>query len=158
MSSPNGLLSQTLCHYLNQGRTLNNILMRVAHWMAYFEFNKLNLLKLMSWKRSNPNCTGNRRDKVAPRTTWNKNVKFKIVKIRTSCQYEGYFFYSENLNWAAQNLRLGRGLDIADLEWMLLLLNTNCGVIKNTLKLVASVAWWFATCNVEFVAAIAESS
>jgi len=27
----------------------------------------------------------------------------------------GYFYYSENLNWAAQNLRLGRGLDIADL-------------------------------------------
>jgi len=25
MSIPNGLLSQKLCHYLNQGRTLNNI-------------------------------------------------------------------------------------------------------------------------------------
>jgi len=25
-------------------------------------------------------------------------------------------YYSENLNWAAQNLRLGRGLDIAGLE------------------------------------------
>jgi len=25
MSNPNGLLSQKLCHYLNQGRTLNNI-------------------------------------------------------------------------------------------------------------------------------------
>jgi len=28
MSNPNGLLSQKLCHYLKQGRTLNNILMR----------------------------------------------------------------------------------------------------------------------------------
>jgi len=43
MSNPNGLLSQKLCHCLNQGRTLNNILMRAAHWMAYFDFNKLNL-------------------------------------------------------------------------------------------------------------------
>jgi len=30
----------------------------------------------------------------------------------------GYLYYSENLNWAAQNLRLGRGLDIADLEFI----------------------------------------
>jgi len=58
------------------------------------------------------------RDKVALRTTCIKNVKFKIIKIRTSCQYIGYFYYSENLNWATQNLRLGHmrptglGLDI----------------------------------------------
>jgi len=38
-----------------------------------------------------------------------------LVKIRTGCQYIGYFYYRENFNWAAQNLRLGRGLDIADL-------------------------------------------
>ena len=38
------------------------------------------------------------------------------MKIRTGCQYVGYFYYSEHLNWAAQNLRLGRGLDIAALE------------------------------------------
>jgi len=31
MSNPNGLLSQKVCHYLNQGRTLNDILMRAAH-------------------------------------------------------------------------------------------------------------------------------
>jgi len=36
----------------------------------------------------------------------------------TCCQYSGYFYYSENLNWAAGNLWLGRiqpvghGLDI----------------------------------------------
>jgi len=30
------------------------------------------------------------------------------------CQYVGYVFSSENLNWAAQNLRLGR-IHIADL-------------------------------------------
>jgi len=34
MSNRNGLLSQILCHYLNQGRTLNDILMRAAHWIA----------------------------------------------------------------------------------------------------------------------------
>jgi len=51
-----------------------------------------------------------------------QNVKFKVIKIRKGCQYVGYFCYSETLNWAAQNLRLGhmrpkgRGLDIADLE------------------------------------------
>jgi len=28
----------------------------------------------------------------------------------------GCFYYSVNLNWAAQNLGLGRGLDIAALE------------------------------------------
>jgi len=30
MSNPNGLLSQKLYHYLNQGRTLNDISMRAA--------------------------------------------------------------------------------------------------------------------------------
>jgi len=65
----------------------------------------------MSWKRSNPNCNGNRRDEVALTTTCNKNVKFTIIKVRTSC-HVGYFYHSENLNWAAQNLRLGRELDI----------------------------------------------
>ena len=44
-----------------------------------------------------------------------KNVKFKIMKIRTGCQYVGCFYYTENLNWTAQNLRLGRGLDVAGL-------------------------------------------
>jgi len=32
------------------------------------------------------------------------------------CQYAGYFYYSENLNRATQNLRLGSGLDIAALD------------------------------------------
>jgi len=41
-----------------------------------------------------------RRDKVALRTT------YQIIRIRTGCQCVGYFCYSENLNWAAQNLRL----------------------------------------------------
>ena len=52
---------------------------------------------------------------VALKATCIKNVKFKIIKIRTGCQYVGFFYYSENLNWAAQNLRLVRGLDIAAL-------------------------------------------
>jgi len=72
--------------------------------------------------RSNPICNGNRRDKVVLNTTRNKNVKFKIINVRTGCQYIGDFYYSDKLNWAAQNLRLGhmrpvgRGLDIADLS------------------------------------------
>jgi len=37
-----------------------------------------------------------------------KNVKFKIIKIRTGCQYVGYFYYSEHLNRAEQKLWLGR--------------------------------------------------
>jgi len=52
-------------------------------------------------KRWNPNCNGNRRDKVALKTTCIKNIKFKIIKIRTGSQYIGYFCCSENLNWAA---------------------------------------------------------
>jgi len=43
MSNQNGLLSQNACHYLNQGRKLNNILMRAAYWMAYFDLSKQNL-------------------------------------------------------------------------------------------------------------------
>jgi len=38
---------------------------------------------------------------------------------RTGCQYVGYSYYSENLNWAAWNLLLGCegcGLDIAGLD------------------------------------------
>jgi len=34
----------------------------------------------------------------------------------TGCQYVSYSYYSGNLKWAAQNLRLGRWLDIADLD------------------------------------------
>jgi len=44
------------------------------------------------------------RDKVVLRTTCIKNVKFKIIKVRTGCQYVVYLYYSENLNWTAQNL------------------------------------------------------
>jgi len=43
MSNPNGLLGQKVCHYLNKGRTLNDILLRAARGMAYFDLSKLNL-------------------------------------------------------------------------------------------------------------------
>jgi len=43
MSNPNGLLSQKVCHYLDQGRTVNDISLTATHWMAYFDFSKLNL-------------------------------------------------------------------------------------------------------------------
>ena len=45
MSNPNRLLSQKSCHYLSQGRTLNNVSMRAAHWMPYFDLSKPNLVK-----------------------------------------------------------------------------------------------------------------
>jgi len=41
---------------------------------------------------------------VALRTTYIKNVKFKIIKTRIGCQCVGYLYYSENKNWAAENL------------------------------------------------------
>ena len=68
----------------------------------------------MRWKRSNPNCHGNRRDEVALRPPSLK-VNFKIIQIWTGCENVRYFHYSVNLKWAApaQNLRLGGGLDIA---------------------------------------------
>jgi len=41
-------------------------------------------------------------------TTCIKNVKFKIIKIRTGYQYVGYFYYSEILNWVACGPRIER--------------------------------------------------
>jgi len=55
-----------------------------------------------------------RRYKVAMRTTCIKNVKFTIMKIRPGWQYVANLCYSKNLNWAAQNLWLGRGLGTAE--------------------------------------------
>jgi len=66
-------------------------------------------------KRWNPNCNGNRRDKVALKITCIKYVKFKIIKIRTGCQYVGYFDYKtqtgphKTSTWP----HAGPGLDIA---------------------------------------------
>jgi len=103
LSNPSGLLSQKLFHYLTS----------TAHWMTYLwepHIEWLTLIlanriyhKLMYWKRPNPNCHSRRRNKVALRTTCIKNVKFKIIKIRTGCEYVGYFYHSENLNWATKN-------------------------------------------------------
>jgi len=50
---------------------------------------------------------------MALRTTSIKNVKSKIIRIKTGCQWVGCLYYSENRNRAAQNIRLGSGLDIA---------------------------------------------
>ena len=52
-----------------------------------------------------------RRDKVALRTTYIQNVKFKVIKVRTCCQYVGYLYHSETLNWP----HAARGLDTAAL-------------------------------------------
>jgi len=48
--------------------------------------------------------------KVALQTNCIKIFKFRIIKVRTGCQYIGYIYYSENLNWAACGPR------IADLD------------------------------------------
>jgi len=61
----------------------------------------------MDLKRSNPHCNGNRRDKVALKTNCIKMFKFRIIKIRIGCEYVGYIYYSENLNWAACGPRVG---------------------------------------------------
>jgi len=105
MSNPNGLLSQNLCHYLNQGRTFYDILMRA---MTYFDLGKLNLAQPIVLKAFVSNCNVNLRVKVALKTTYIKNVKFTIIKTRTGCQNTAYFYYSDNLNQVAQNIRLGR--------------------------------------------------
>jgi len=40
----------------------------------------------------NPNHIGNKCDEIALKTTCIKNVKFKIIKIKTGCHYAGYTF------------------------------------------------------------------
>jgi len=48
---------------------------------------------------------------MALKTTCIKNVKCQIKDYQNkerSVQYARYFYYSENLNWAAPNLPLGR--------------------------------------------------
>ena len=80
MSNQNGLLGQKLCHCLNQGRTLIDILMRAAHWMAYFDVSKLNLVYTNVMKAFKSKMQWCRRDTVVLRTTCVKNVKFKIIK------------------------------------------------------------------------------
>jgi len=107
------------------------ILTRATHWMTYYWglhvawlaliLTVLIYFKRVYWKCLNPNCNGNRRDKVALRTTCIKNVKFKIIN-RLSLSVCRILLHSKNLNWAAQNPRLGRmrptgcGLDIPDVD------------------------------------------
>ena len=69
----------------------------------------------MHWKRSNPNYNCNRRDTVALKVSCNKNVKFKIFKIRTCCRYTGYFTTAK-LNLGRTEPLLARGSDIAGLN------------------------------------------
>jgi len=46
-----------------------------------------------------------------------------------------YCYYSENLNWAAQNLRLGRGLDIAGLD------GSPCGLWATSILWPCQINW-----------------
>jgi len=82
--------------------------------MAYFELKKLNFANPMSWNRSKPNCNGNRHEmwQWGPPTT-----KLSNSRLSTYGQVVSTYdtLLQRNRNWAAQNLRLGRGLDIAGL-------------------------------------------
>jgi len=54
------------------------------------------------------------------RTTCIKNVKFKIIKIRSGREYLGplgYFYHNENFNWGTKKLRLGR-MQSAGWTWL----------------------------------------
>jgi len=75
---------------------------------------------------------------VALRTTCIKNVKLKIVKTRTGCQYTGYCYYRENLIWAAQNLNWAAGW-----TWLLQRLVKSCRwEFKRILKFGVWGFWW----------------
>ena len=71
--------------------------------MTYFDLSKPSLAYLKPMY----NCNGNIPDEVALKATCIKHVTLKIAKIRTGCQYIGYFSSNENLNWTAKNFRLG---------------------------------------------------
>jgi len=43
---------------------------------------------------------------VALRTTCIKNIRFKIIKVRTCCHVD-YLYYGVTLNWAARGPRVG---------------------------------------------------
>jgi len=62
-----------------------------------------------------------------------------MIKIRTGCQYVGYFYYSENLNWAAQSHWLGRGLDIVGLHVIISVLYITWMLKSNVLILFCKV-------------------
>jgi len=64
------------------------------------------------WAYGNLPASSYRRDKVALRNTYIKNIKFKIIKVKTGCQYVGYLHNSENLNWAACGPRVRHGADL----------------------------------------------
>jgi len=114
--------------------------------LAYFDLSKLNVAYvnvLKSFVRIlTAMVSSNRHDELALNTTCVKNIKFMIIKIRTGCQYIGHFYYSEKLNWAAQNLRHGhmrppgRGLDIAAVDRLDLdkIVENYVFVEKNTLR------------------------
>jgi len=71
--------------------------------MTYFDLSKPSLAYLKPMY----NCNGNIPDEVALKATCIKHVTLKIAKIRTGCQYIGYFSSNENLNCTAKNFRLG---------------------------------------------------
>jgi len=52
--------------------------------------------------------------KVALRTTCIKNVKFKTIKIRSGCQYVGYFYWTglhKTFDWATCGPQVGHSWD-----------------------------------------------
>jgi len=65
---------------------------------------------------SNLNCNGKRRGKSGTEDHPLEKCRIQHYQNKEGCQHMGQFYYSENLNWATQNLRLVRGLDIAELD------------------------------------------
>ena len=92
------------------------VLTRAAHWMAYFDLNKIEFsLSLMRWK-----CL-NATEMLINVIKWlsedHLHQKCQIQNYQNKGRlYVGYFYDSVNLNWTAQNPQLGRGLDIAALD------------------------------------------
>jgi len=87
------------------------------------------------------NCHGNRRDKVTLRTTCIKNVKFKMIKTRSGCQYVAYcriLILQRKPKVGCTNPQLGRisargrGLDIGGLEISLCVLVAIAGVANQS--------------------------
>jgi len=87
---------------------------------------------------------------VALSTSCIKNIKLKIIEIKTGCQYSWYFYYSENLNWAAQNPRLGRMLAAGWTYYSCITTKTKFGMVRVESKTIhtadvsasATLPWW----------------
>jgi len=88
--------------------------------MTYSYLIKQIELKLMYWKRSNPNCNGNRRDKVALRTNSIKKMSNWSYQTKDSLSMCTIFLLHGKTKLCrtkpSTGPHAGRGLDIAGLR------------------------------------------